>query len=143
MRVDTILDRKGRDIVTLSPEMLVSEAVRVLCEHRIGAVVVTDPDGAVCGIFSERDLIMGIDEKGAALLGAPVSTVMTTEVHTCTRAHTVIEVMEMMTRRRIRHIPVVEDGALIGIVSIGDAVKNRIAETESEAEAMREYIATG
>lgn len=143
MRVETILQRKGRDIVTLSPDVAVFEAVRVLCQHRIGAVVVTDSEGAVCGIFSERDLIMGINEKGAGLLDASVSTVMTTEVHTCTRNHTVIEVMEMMTRRRIRHIPVVEDGALLGLVSIGDAVKNRIAETESEADAMREYIATG
>ncbi len=143
MRVETILQRKGRDIVTLSPDVTVSEAVRVLCQHRIGAVVVTDLEGAVCGIFSERDLIMGINERGADLLDASVSTVMTTEVYTCTRTHTVIEVMEMMTRRRIRHIPVVEDGALIGIVSIGDAVKNRIAETENEADAMREYIATG
>lgn len=143
MRVETILQRKGRDVVTISPDTTVAEAVSVVCKRRIGAVLVVGRDGGVQGIFSERDLIMGVNESGADILRMPVSDVMTKEVHSCTRQNTVIEVMEMMTRRRIRHVPVIEDGALIGLVSIGDAVMHRIAETENEAEALRDYIATG
>lgn len=143
MKVETILQRKGRDVVTISPDTTVAEAVSVVCKRRIGAVIVVGSDGGVQGIFSERDLIMGINDSGAEILRMPVSDVMTKEVHSCTRQNTVIEVMEMMTRRRIRHVPVIEAGTLIGLVSIGDAVKHRIAETENEAEALRDYIATG
>ncbi len=109
--------------------------------RRIGAVVVTGPDSATLGIFSERDLVRGIAEIGPSVLEQPVSEVMTMVVQSCTRSHTVNEVMEMMTRRRIRHIPVIENGMLLGIVSIGDAVKARIAEAELEASALKEYIA--
>lgn len=143
MKVETILQRKGRDVVTISPDTTVAEAVSVVCKRRIGAVIVVGGDGGVQGIFSERDLIMGVNDRGAEILRTPVRDVMTKEVHSCTRQNTVIEVMEMMTRRRIRHVPVIEAGTLIGLVSIGDAVKHRIAETENEAEALRDYIATG
>lgn len=143
MKVETILQRKGRDVVTISPDTTVAEAVSVVCKRRIGAVIVVGGDGGVQGIFSERDLIMGINDSGAEILRMPVRDVMTKEVHSCTRQNTVIEVMEMMTRRRIRHVPVIEAGTLIGLVSIGDAVMHRIAETEHEAEALRDYIATG
>jgi signal-transduction protein with cAMP-binding, CBS, and nucleotidyltransferase domain len=108
--------------------------------RRIGAVVITGADDGALGIFSERDLVRGIAEIGPRVLDLPVREVMTMVIHSCTRSHTVNEVMAMMTRRRIRHIPVIENGVLLGIVSIGDAVKARIAEAELEASALKDYI---
>lgn len=144
MTVETVLNSKGRDVVTVAPDHSVAQAVEIIHTKRIGAVVVTGEGGAVMGIFSERDLIRGVAENGVAVVEQPVHTLMTELVHSCRVHHTVIDVMEMMTRRRIRHIPVLDDDdRLIGIVSIGDAVKARIAQTESEAEALKEYIATG
>jgi CBS domain-containing protein len=143
MKVEAVLQGKGREVVTIPPTLSVAEAVDVIHKRRIGAVVVVDEDRDTLGIFSERDLVRGIAEVGRQVLDLPVSEVMTMVVHTCTRNHTVAEVMGMMTRRRIRHIPVVEDGELVGIVSIGDAVKARIAETELEANALKEYITAG
>jgi CBS domain-containing protein len=104
---------------------------------------VSGAEAGALGIFSERDLVRGISEIGPRVLELPVSEVMTMVIHSCTRGHTVNEVMGMMTRRRIRHIPVIENGALMGIVSIGDVVKARIAEAELEASALKEYIAAG
>ncbi len=141
MKVEAVLQGKGRDVFTIAPSVTVAEAVDTIHRRRIGAVVVVGSDSTALGIFSERDLVRGIAEIGPRVLDQPVSEVMTMVIHTCNRGHTVNEVMEMMTRRRIRHIPVIENGGLAGIVSIGDAVKARIAEAELEASALKEYIA--
>ena len=143
MKIQSILRSKGRDVITVRPETSVREAVSIICEKRIGAVVVLGEDRMIDGIFSERDLIRGINTRGASVLDLSVRDIMTREVQTCTRFDDVVDVMGLMTRRRFRHIPVVEQGRLIGLVSIGDAVKARIANAENEAEALREYIATG
>jgi CBS domain-containing protein len=143
MKVEAVLQGKGRDVVTVASTLTVAEAVDMIHKRRIGAVVVAGPDAGALGIFSERDLVRGIAEIGPRVLELPVSEVMTMVIHSCTRSHTVNEVMGMMTRRRIRHIPVIENGALLGIVSIGDVVKARIAEAELEASALKEYIAAG
>jgi CBS domain-containing protein len=141
MKVEAVLQGKGRNVFTIAPTVTVAEAVDTIHNRRIGAVVIIDGDTGTLGIFSERDLVRGIAELGARVLDLPVGEVMTQVIHSCTRGHTVNEVMEMMTRRRIRHIPVIEDGTLLGIVSIGDAVKARIAEAELEASALKDYIA--
>ena len=143
MRVQNILTSKGREVVTIKSDTSVRQAIAVLCERRIGAVVITGGDQMIDGIFSERDLIRGINEQGAGVLDRPIRDIMTRKVQTCTRFDEVVDVMGLMTRRRFRHIPVVENGKLIGLVSIGDAVKARIADAEHEAEALKEYIATG
>ena len=143
MKIQSILRSKGRDVITVRPETSVREAVSIICEKRIGAVVVLGEDRMIDGIFSERDLIRGINTRGASVLDLSVRDIMTREVQTCTRFDDVVDVMGLMTRRRFRHIPVVEQGRLIGLVSIGDAVKARIANAENEAEALREYTATG
>lgn len=143
MNVSSILREKGSDVVTLPSDASLAEIARVLTERKIGAVVVCGPGGAVCGIASERDVVNAIVNKGAAALDQPVSDCMTANVITCETTTSIDDLMNLMTDRRIRHIPVVEDGALKGIVSIGDVVKRKIAETEAEAEALKEYIATG
>ncbi len=140
MKVEAVLQGKGRDVITLAPTVTVAEAVDMIHRRRIGAVVITGSDDGALGIFSERDLVRGIAEIGPRVLDLPVREVMTMVIHSCTRSHTVNEVMAMMTRRRIRHIPVIENGVLLGIVSIGDAVKARIAEVEFEASALKDYI---
>ena len=143
MKVEAVLQGKGREVITIAPTMTVADAVDMIHRNRIGAVVITGTDSGALGIFSERDLVRGIAEVGPRVLDLPVADIMTMVIHSCTRAHSVSEVMEMMTRRRIRHIPVIEDGQLLGIVSIGDAVKARIAEAELEASALKEYITAG
>ena len=143
MKVEAVLTHKGHDVTTLESQATVAQAVERIHAERIGSLVVTDSAGTVQGIFSERDVIRGLAENGAGVLDLTVRDLMTTPVLTCSPDDTVVTVMEMMTRRRIRHIPVVVDGKLLGLISIGDAVKSRIAETELEAEALKEYIATG
>jgi CBS domain-containing protein len=142
MQVDTILQSKGVVVHTVTADALVSKAVQILNERRIGAVVVVDDAGRVAGILSERDIVRHLDGDAHQLLASPVSAIMTKTVITCSRDTAVAELMEQMTRYRIRHIPIVEDGALIGIVSIGDVVKRKIEEAEQEALALREYIAS-
>lgn len=142
MQVDTILKSKGGAVHTLADNAPVADAVTLLNRHNIGAVVVLTASGAVSGILSERDLIRRLGENPATLLNTPVSACMTTKVITCARDTPVASLMEQMTRHRIRHIPIIEDGALVGIVSIGDVVKGKIEEAEQEASALREYIAT-
>jgi len=142
MTVRAILEDKGRDVVTIRPDQSVAEAVRLMAERRIGAVVVTRGDGRAAGILSERDIVRILADAGAAALQRPVSSAMTVAVRVCRETHTVNEVMEMMTRGRFRHLPVETDGQLSGIVSIGDVVKRRIEAVEREAEQIREYIAT-
>src|SRR5690606_14691476 len=119
-----------------------AEAVKLLNQHRIGAVVVVTHEGAVAGILSERDIVRNLLGDPAKLLTLPVSDIMTTRVITCRRAATVSDLMEQMTEHRIRHIPIVEEGQLLGIVSIGDVVKGKIEATEQEANALREYISS-
>ncbi len=143
MNVAALLSDKGSDVVTVAPEHVLQDATRLLAERKIGCIVVLDDSGAVRGIVSERDVVRKLASEGAAALDVPVSSIMTSTVVTCRRDDTINHIMEEMTRGRFRHVPVVEDGRLIGIVSIGDVVKNRIAEAELEASAMRAYIATG
>jgi CBS domain-containing protein len=143
MRIQSILSNKGNEVITVSADTTVKDAVALLCEKRIGAVVVTGEDRMIDGIFSERDLIRTINQHGSKILDWPVGDLMTREVQTCTRFDAVVDVMGLMTRRRFRHIPVVDHGKLIGLVSIGDMVAARIKDAETEAEALKEYIATG
>jgi CBS domain-containing protein len=137
--IATILGDKGADIVSISPDRTVADAVVLLAERRIGAVPVLE-NGKVTGVFSERDVIRCLQERGSAALGDPVSAVMTAPAVTVGRDDSVLGALSLMTRRRIRHLPVVEDGRVIGIVSIGDLVKYRIDRIEAEASAMRDYI---
>ena len=142
MTVRAILSRKGRDVATIAPTVNLSEAVRLLAQRRIGAVVVTGPDSRVAGILSERDIVRSLSERGPAALDDNVAAVMTRKVMTCTEAETVAAIMERMTAGKFRHLPVVEQGRLVGIISIGDVVKWRLEEIEGETNALREYIAT-
>ena len=141
MTVKSILDGKGRDVVTLDPDQPLSAAIRTLAEHRIGAVVILRGD-RIAGILSERDIVRVIAQEGDAALQHPISSVMTANVKTCRESHSVHDVMEIMTRGRFRHLPVEEKGRLVGLVSIGDVVKRRIEEVEREAEDIKAYIAT-
>ena len=142
MQVETILQAKGRVVFTVEAGAPLSEAVRLLNTHKIGAVVVVDAKGKVAGILSERDIVRRLDKDPVALLASPVRNAMTAKVITTTSAATVSDLMEQMTRHRIRHIPIVDAGKLTGIVSIGDVVKRKIEETEQEATALKEYIAS-
>ena len=142
MTVRAILSRKGRDVATIAPTVSLSEAVRLLAQRRIGAVVVTGPDDRVAGILSERDIVRSLSERGPAAVEDNVAAVMTRKVMTCTEAETVAAIMERMTAGKFRHLPVVEQGQLAGIISIGDVVKWRLEEIEGETNALREYIAT-
>jgi CBS domain-containing protein len=139
MTIATILGDKGADVVSISPDMTVADAVALLAERRIGAVPVLD-NGDVAGVFSERDVIRCLRDHGGAALGQSVAAVMTTPAVTVGRDDSVLGALSLMTKRRIRHLPVVEDGVVIGIVSIGDLVKYRIDRIEAEARAMRDYI---
>ena len=143
MNVARILKDKGRDVTTILPAAKINEVIAVLAEQRIGAAVVCDTDLHVAGIISERDIVRILAANGPAVLDEPVAKFMTKEVLTCVERDTVNWLMEEMTSRRFRHMPVVEGGRLAGIVSIGDVVKQRIAVVELEAALMREYITTG
>jgi len=143
MTVAAILATKGTSVISTLPTTAMAEAVRVLADKRIGALVVCDEDGALRGILSERDVVHALARHGAGALAQPVSSCMTTNVQTAGRSDTVPALMESMTNGRFRHMPVVETGRLVGIVSIGDVVKHRVAEVEAEAHAMREYIRAG
>jgi CBS domain-containing protein len=140
--VKAILDAKGHDVLTLGPNERLSEAIRLLAEHRIGALVITNGDRKIVGILSERDIVRVIATQGGVALDLAVRDVMTPKVNICNENHTVHELMEIMTRGRFRHLPVEKNGQLHGIVSIGDVVKRRIEEVEREAEDIRSYIAT-
>ncbi len=139
MRVAQILARKGREVATIATTATVHDAAKELARRRIGALVVTDDGTTVLGIFSERDLVrlLGGD---APDLGTKVAEVMTSTVHTCDDDETADQLMVTMTERRIRHVPVVNDGKLGGMVSIGDVVKQRTQELEVEAEALKDYV---
>jgi CBS domain-containing protein len=142
MHVDHILKSKGSIVHTVRSDARIAEAITVLNSRKIGAVVVLDAAGAVAGILSERDIVRHLVDDPKTLLDRPVADCMTRTVITSTRVTTIAELMNQMTRFRVRHIPIVEDGELLGIVSIGDVVKRKIEEAESEAAALREYIAS-
>lgn len=142
MYVETILREKGSDVIAVSPTVTVTEITRVFREHQIGAVVVVDEEEALVGIFSERDIVRGIDMHGSAALTLPIANLLTRDVITIASSMTIDEAMQIMTDRRIRHLPVIEDEGLIGIISIGDLVKQKIESSEHEAEELRNYITT-
>jgi len=142
MTVKAILDSKGSDVATIEPTANLASAVKSLAAHRIGALVVTGHSQQVAGIISERDIIRALAERGAAALEQSVDQVMTRKVITCTRRETISGIMERMTDGKFRHLPVVEEGRLRGIVSIGDVVKHRVREIEFESASLRDYIRT-
>ena len=142
MTVKAILEEKGHDVFTFGPNEKLSDAIRLLAEHRIGALVITNGDRKIVGILSERDIVRCLAKEGGAALDQPVRMVMTPKVKICNEHHTVNEVMEIMTKGRFRHLPVEKNGMLDGIISIGDVVKRRIEDVEREAAEIRAYIAT-
>jgi CBS domain-containing protein len=141
-RISDVLRNKGSEVVTVKPDTLVSELLALLVGRNIGAAVVSSGD-AVVGIVSERDVVHCVYGRGGQLLSTPVSDIMTTDVVTCLPDDEVDSLMRVMTERRIRHLPVVVDGALVGIVSIGDMVKARIGELEEERAHLHSYLAAG
>ena len=143
MNVETILRRKGNGVSTVAPQATIAEAVATLQRERVGALVVSRDDLKVDGIISERDVIHGLARLGTRLLDTKVEELMTRRVFTCTPADSVAELMAEMTERRIRHIPVMRDGAIAGIVSIGDVVKTRLDEMEYETSSLRSFIVGG
>ena len=142
MNVNAILNLKGRNVITVSSRDQVEQVLQILVKNRIGSVIAVD-EGELCGIVSERDIVRAIAERGEAILHVPVAQIMTREVKTCRGSDTIHEIMEFMTAGRFRHMPVVEEGQLVGIISIGDVVQRRIQLAELEADSMRSYIATG
>ena len=142
MTVKAILSIKGTEVHTIEPTTNLATAVKILGERKIGALVVTGPDRRVVGIVSERDIVQELAAHGAASLELSLTDVMTRKVMTCSTSDTISSVMEKMTQGRFRHLPVIEQGRLIGIVSIGDVVKHRLAEMEHEQSALRDYIQT-
>ena len=142
MTVQKIVSRKGSDVTTIDPTATLSDAVRVLAQRRIGAVVITGADREVAGILSERDIVRALAERGPGALEEPVGRVMTRKVVTCHASETISHLMERMTAGKFRHLPVVDEGRLAGIISIGDVVKSRLEEMEHESNALREYILT-
>ncbi len=153
MTVNDILSQKGNHVLTIEPAATLAEAVELLARRRIGALVVTGADRRIVGIISERDIVRVLDEKGRDIvrvldekgpevLGAPVAETMTRKVVTCTQTESIAEIMERMTGGKFRHVPVVEQGRLVGIISIGDVVKARLSELEHEHDALRDYIRT-
>jgi CBS domain-containing protein len=142
MIVNRILSLKGRNVVSIEPHRSLGEAVKLLSERRIGALLVVDGSKAVSGIVSERDIVRAVASQGAGALDQPISGFMTQNVVTCTGETAINDVMELMTQQKFRHIPVVEGGSLVGIISIGDVVKLRLEEIEAETQAIKEYIAT-
>lgn len=142
MRIADVLRNKGTSVAVVSPETTVRELLAGLAEHNIGAMPVLGPDGVV-GIVSERDVVRKLHELGEALLSRPVSEIMTTVLATCTPGDSVDDLSVLMTQRRVRHVPVLDNGRLAGIVSIGDVVKTRMEELETSQEQLQAYITHG
>jgi len=139
-KVSTVLKLKGHDVVTVAPHQTVASVVKVLTQNRIGAVPVIDESGQLVGIISERDIIRAISEHAEAALTLHAEQLMTREVRTCSSEDRLVDLMQVMTVQRIRHLPVVQNGALHGIVSIGDVVKQRLEEVQVEVEQLQSYI---
>lgn len=142
MTVKSVLARKGASVITIEPTANVAAAVKLLGEKRIGALVVTGAGGRVIGILSERDIVRALAQHGGQALERQVAEMMTRKVMTCAEGDTLIELMERMTTGKFRHMPVVEQDKLVGIISIGDVVKWRVEEMEHDAEALQDYIRT-
>lgn len=142
MKISDILRRKGHDVATVRPDETVREFIDRLTELGIGALVVSSDGELVEGIASERDVMHGLHEMGASLLDRPVSSILTAEVHTCEPSTSLDDLMRLMTDRRVRHVPVVDGGRLVGIVSIGDVVKRRIDELQDERDQLVGYISS-
>jgi CBS domain-containing protein len=142
MNVNTILHVKGREVISVSPDTIILELTKIFTENKIGSIVVLE-NGRLAGIVSERDVVRAISQQGPEVLNETVNSIMTSDVVTCGGGDTIDQIMSIMTSGRFRHMPVIEDGHLSGIISIGDVVQQRIAEAELEASAMRSYIATG
>jgi len=144
--IEHILYGKGHDVATIGPVASVAEAVALLREHNVGALVVVDDESRIAGIVSERDIVRALAEETTghtSILERQVSEFMTEEVATCGSRSSVDDLMRVMTDRRIRHVPVVDEGTLTGIVSIGDVVKSRIGELETEAGTLHDYLSSG
>ena len=141
MTVRAVLGSKGHQVISVSPDAKLSAAVKILAERRIGAVIVMSGQ-KIEGILSERDVVRVLGERGAAVLEEPVRSVMTSKVITCHESDTVGAIMEIMTSGKFRHLPVVENDRIVGLISIGDVVKWRVAEYEREQEALQDYIKT-
>jgi|SRR5580692_8131517 CBS domain-containing protein len=142
MHVAGILNDKGNVVVTMGPRSTVKEAIALMAQRRIGAVVVVGVEHSVLGMFSERDVVRVLAQKGPEALADDLARHMTSPVFTCTPQTLIDEIMQLMTSKKFRHVPVVDGGALSGLVSIGDVVKFRLAEIETEHKAMRDYIAS-
>jgi CBS domain-containing protein len=140
MHVAAVIKRKGSNVVSISPDKTIAEATKLLTEHRIGAVLVLDGSEGILGIISERDIIRGLAKHGPDALNQKVTALMTRDVQQCSPRDTIAEIMTIMTKRRFRHLPVVDDGKLLGMISIGDVVKQRLDETELEVETLRGYV---
>jgi CBS domain-containing protein len=141
-KVADVLQQKGYRVITVAPAQTVAAAVEVLTRNRIGAAPVTNEAGELIGIISERDVVRGIAENGSGVLAHTVEQLMTREVKTCAPHDAIVELMAIMTNARIRHLPVLDGGALCGLVSIGDVVKQRLAEAQLELDELRRYISS-
>jgi CBS domain-containing protein len=142
MTVERILSDKDSNVATIEPTATLESGIAILAERRIGALVVLGADQRVIGILSERDIVRALAERGAGALTEPLAQVMTRNVSTCTQSESVISIMEQMTAGKFRHVPVVEEERLVGIVSIGDVVKYRLTEMKGEFKALHDYIQT-
>jgi CBS domain-containing protein len=142
MIVKAILSAKGQDVITIEPTATLDTAVKTLAKHKIGALLVLGPDRRVTGILSERDIVRVLAEHGAGVLTQPLAQVMTRKVVTCSQSDTVEVLMQRMTTGKFRHLPVVEQEQVVGVISIGDVVKHRLQEMEQEQAALKDYIQT-
>ena len=140
MRIDAVLRHKGETVASIRPEATVREALAELARHGIGALVVSGDGRTPVGMMSERDVVRALDRSGAEILDSPVSSIMSTELQSCSPDDEVETLMAIMTRYRIRHVPVLKEGVLVGIVSIGDVVKNRMDELEEDRKALVDFI---
>ena len=140
MNVQAILETKGRDVVTTRPETSVADVCRLLQRRRIGAVPVVDGAGAILGIISERDIVGGLAEHGVAVVGLSAGALMSRQVQHCQPEDSIGEIMAVMTNRRVRHLPVIDEGRLCGLISIGDVVKARLDEAALEVDSLRQYV---
>lgn len=140
MRISDVLRNKGTDVFTIRPDTSVRDFLGILAEHRIGVCVISEDGTTLAGIVSERDVVRGLAARGAELLEEPVTVVATIDVHTAEPETTLEDLSRLMTERRIRHVPVIVDGSLSGLVSLGDVVKHRMDELESERQHLVDYI---
>lgn len=143
MLISAIISSKGGQIISVTGDTIILDATRVLRQHRIGAVLVMEPDGVIDGVLSERDIIRGLATDGPSILEKEARVLMTREIITCRPTDEVTSALAVMTKNRVRHLPVLDSGRLLGMISIGDLVNARIQESLLEAESLREYITSG